>query len=95
MIRLTTRPAQNRDLCRKLVPNITPSGDFSGDAQHAALLSADIDAGQSGIHATTDVLGHDFVGCFVGLGLVDSVHMLLSDSEIGPGRSDCCATSSR
>ena len=49
-------------------PTSTPSGDSSGDAQHAALLSADIDAGLSGIHATTDVLGHDFADASIGLG---------------------------
>lgn len=73
----TTTSAQNGCSC----PTSTPSADSSGDAQHAALLSADIDAGLSGILASADVLGQDLADVSIGLGLVDTV-LDLADSKM-------------
>jgi hypothetical protein len=56
--------------------------DSNCDAQHAALISADVDAGSSGLQVTVDILGHNLADVSIGLGLVDSV-LDLADSRLG------------
>ena len=51
----------------------------------AALISADIDAGTSGVSAGADLLGADLVDVSVGLGAVDSVLGLV---DSGSGLAD-------
>jgi hypothetical protein len=58
------------------------SNGSNADCQQAAIVSADIDAGTSGIKVTTDVLGSDFVDISVGLGAVDKV-LGLTDTGTG------------
>lgn len=50
----------------------------------AALISADLDAGTSGVSAGVDLLGTDSVDVSIGLGAVDSV-LGLVDSGLGTG----------
>ena len=50
----------------------------------AALISADLDAGASGVAAGVDLLGTDLVDVSIGLGAVDSV-LGLVDSGLGSG----------
>jgi len=72
-------------------PQSAPPGDCgcppesngsSTDCQQAAIISADLDAGTSGIKLMTDVLGSDFVDVSVGLGAVDGV-LGLTDTGTG------------
>jgi hypothetical protein len=64
------------------------SGSNTG-AQQAAIISADLDAGTSGIKLTTDVLGSDFVDASVGLGAVDGVvDTVLGLTDSGTGLPD-------
>jgi hypothetical protein len=62
------------------------SNGSSTDGQHAAIISADIDAGTSGIEVMTDVLGHDFIDASVNLGAVDGV----LDTVLGLTDSGTC-----
>jgi hypothetical protein len=58
-------------------------------AQQAAIISADIDAGTSGIKLMTDVLGHDFIDASVNLGAVDGVlDTVLGLTDTGTGLLD-------
>ena len=78
-------------------PQSAPQGDCgcpseSGsntDAQQAAIISADLDAGTSGIKLMTDVLGSDFIDASVGLGAVDDL-LGLVDSKLGLVDSILC-----
>jgi len=64
------------------------SGSNTG-AQHAAIISADLDAGTCGIKLMTDVLGHDFVDASVNLGAVDGVlDTVLGLTDTGTGLLD-------
>jgi hypothetical protein len=57
------------------------SGSESGsNAEHAPLLSADIDADLSGVQANADVLGHDLADIKIGLGVLGLV-----DDGVGTG----------
>jgi hypothetical protein len=78
-------------------PQPTPQGDCgcpseSGsntDATQAAIISADLDAGTSGIKLMTDVLGSDFVDASVGFGAVDGVlDTVLGLTDSGTGLLD-------
>jgi hypothetical protein len=59
-----------------------PGSDPTIAAHDAPLLSANIDAGLSGILAGADVLGQDLADVSIGLGLVDTV-LDLADSKVG------------
>jgi hypothetical protein len=50
----------------------------------AALISADLDAGTSGVSVGVDLLGTDLVDVSLGLGALDSV-LGLVDSGLGTG----------
>ena len=52
-------------------PTSSPSSEPGTDAPHAALISADIDAGASGVQANIDALGHDLADVSIGLGALD------------------------
>jgi hypothetical protein len=65
------------------------SNGSNADCQHAAIISADIDAGTSGIKVMTDVLGSDFIDVSVGLGAVDGlVDTVLGLTDTGKGLLD-------
>jgi hypothetical protein len=64
-------------------------GDSTSDATQAAIISADIDAGTSGIMLKSDVLGSDFADVSVGLGAVDgAVDTVLGLTDTGTGLLD-------
>jgi hypothetical protein len=78
-------------------PQSAPQGDCgcpsessgSTDTQQAAIISADLDVGTSGIKLMTDVLGSDFVDASVGLGAVDGVvDTVLGLTDTGTGLLD-------
>jgi hypothetical protein len=54
----------------------------------AALISADLDAGASGVSADVDLLGADLADASLGLGAVDSVLGLLDSGLGGLGLPD-------
>jgi len=65
------------------------SGSNTADATHASIISADIDAGTSGIMLKSDVLGSDFADVSVGLGTVDgAVDTVLGLTDTGTGLLD-------
>jgi hypothetical protein len=65
------------------------NGSNAVDATHASIISADIDAGTSGIMLKTDVLGSDFADVSVGLGAVDGVvDTVLGLTDTGTGLLD-------
>lgn len=54
------------------------------DELPAALISAEIEAGTSGVTAGADLLGNDLTDVSIGLGAIDSV-LGLVDSGLGSG----------
>lgn len=54
-------------------PTSPPSSESATDAPLAALISANIDAGASGIQANVDALGHDVADVAIGLAALNSV----------------------
>jgi hypothetical protein len=66
-----------------------PESGSNTDATQAAIISADIDAGTSGIMLQTDVLGSDFADVSVGFGAVDGVvDTVLGLTDTGTGLLD-------
>jgi hypothetical protein len=56
----------------------------STNAEHAPILSADINADLSGVQANADLLGHDLADIKIGLGIIDDVLGLVDDG-VGTG----------
>ncbi len=71
------------------VLGLTDCSGSNSDATQAAIISADLDAGTSGIKLMTDVLGSDFVDASVGFGAVDGVlDTVLGLTDTGTGLLD-------
>lgn len=65
------------------------SNGSNADATHASIISADIDAGTSGITVMSDVLGSDFADVSIGFGAVDGVvDTVLGLTDTGTGLLD-------